>query len=76
MNLKVILNVFNEIYQFFSVPIKMEVIKTDKDGKKSAETISFNIKFIDSIRFISSLLTHHVGNLYLKFITKSVVKKL
>ena len=29
-----------EIYKKFSVPIKKEVIKIDKDGNKSVETIS------------------------------------
>ena len=31
--------------------------------EKSVETTSCKIKFIDSIRFISSSLTHHVDNL-------------
>ena len=47
----------------FTVSIKKEVIKTDNDGKKSIETISYKIKFIDSIGFISSSLTCHVDNL-------------
>ena len=35
----------SEMYKSFSVPIKIEVIKNNKD-----ETISCKIKFIDSIR--------------------------
>ena len=53
----------NEIYKSFSVSIKKEVIKTNNDGKKSIETISYKIKFMDSIGFISSSLTRHVDNL-------------
>ena len=49
----------SEMYKSFSVPIKIEVIKNNK-----AETISCKIKFIDSIRFISSSLTHHFDNLF------------
>ena len=49
----------SEMYKSFSVPIKIEVIKNNKD-----ETISCKIKFIDSIRFISSSLTHHFDNLF------------
>ena len=52
----------NETYKSFSVSIKKEVIKTN-DSKKSIETISYKIKFIDSIGFISSSLTRHVDNL-------------
>ena len=35
----------------------------DKDNKKSVETKSYIINIIDSIRFISTSLTHHVNNL-------------
>ena len=37
-----------EKYYPFSVPIKREIIKVDKDGNKTDETISYKIKFIDS----------------------------
>ena len=53
----------NEIYNSFSVSIKKKVIKMDKDNKKSIETKSYIINIIDSIRFISTSLTHHVDNL-------------
>ena len=52
-----------EIYKSFSVPIKKEVIKIDKYGKKSVETISYKTKFIDSMRFMPTSLTKLVDNL-------------
>ena len=42
----------SEIYKSFSVPIKKEVVKIDEDGNKSVETISYKIKFINTMRFI------------------------
>ena len=47
----------------FSVPIKKEVIKINKDGNKSVETISYKIKFIDSMRFMTNSLSKVVVNL-------------
>ena len=47
----------SEIYKSFSVPIKREVIKIDKYGKKSVETISYKTKFIDSMRFMPTSST-------------------
>ena len=41
-----------ERYKKFSVPIKKEITKTDKDGNESIETISCKIKFIDGARFM------------------------
>ena len=41
-----------ERYKKFSVPIKKEITKTDKDGNESIETISYKIKFIDGARFM------------------------
>ena len=52
-----------EIYKKFSVPIKKEVIKMDKDGNKSVETISYKIEFIDSMRFMATSLSKRVDNL-------------
>ena len=46
----------SEIYKNFSDLIKKEVIKFDKYGKKSVETISYKIKFIDSMRFMATSL--------------------
>ena len=53
----------NELYKSFSVPIKKEFIKIDKDGKRSDEITSDNIEFIDSARFMTSLLSNLVDNL-------------
>ena len=36
----------SKIYKSFSVSIKKEVIKIDKDGKESFETISYKIKLL------------------------------
>ena len=46
----------NEIYKSFTALIKNEVIKIDKDGNKSVETLSYEIKRIDSMRFPSKHL--------------------
>ena len=35
----------------------MEIIKIDKDGNETDETISYKIKFIDSARFMESSLS-------------------
>ena len=50
-------------YRTFSVPIEKEVIKIDKDGNESVVTISYKIKFIDSARFIATILSNLVDNL-------------
>ena len=47
----------------FSVPIKKEIIKIDKDGNKTDETISSKIQFTDSTRFMTSSLSNLVNNL-------------
>ena len=47
----------------FSVPIEKEVRKIDKDGNESVVTISYKIKFIDSARFMATLLSNLVDNL-------------
>ena len=39
----------------FSVPIKKEVAKIDKDANKSVQPISCKIKFIDSMRFMATI---------------------
>ena len=46
----------NEIYKSFTALIKNEVIKIDKDGNKSVETLSYKIQLIDSMRFPSKHL--------------------
>ena len=61
----------NEIYKSFPVLIKKEVIKVGKEGNKAVETISYKIKFIDSMRFMQ-LRYKNLSIIYLKFIGKSV----
>ena len=50
-------------YISFSILIKKEVIKIDKDGVKSVETISMNMKFIISLIFMRASLSKLVDNL-------------
>ena len=45
-----------EKYISFSVPIKSEITKNDKDGNDKTTKISYKIKFIGSYRFMSCLL--------------------
>ena len=50
-------------YITFSVPIKKEITKKDKDGNDKATKTSYKIKFIDIFRFMSSSLSNLVDNL-------------
>ena len=43
-----------EQYRTFSVPNEKEIRKVDKDGNEDITTVSYKIKFIDSVRFIRS----------------------
>ena len=52
-----------EKYITFSVPIKKEITKIDKDGNYKITKISYKIKLIDSFRFMSSSLSSLVDNL-------------
>ena len=52
-----------EKYITFSVSIKKEITKTDKDGNDKIMKISYKIKFIDSFRFMSSSLSSLADNL-------------
>ena len=52
-----------EKYITFSVPIKKETTKKDKNGNDKITKISYKIEFIDSFRFMSSSLTNFVDNL-------------
>ena len=52
-----------EKYETFSVSIEKEITKIQKDGNKSVVTISYKIKFIDSARFMVTLLSNLVDNL-------------
>ena len=50
-------------YVTFSVPIKKETTKKDKNGNDQTAKISYKIKFVDSCRFMSTSLSNLVSNL-------------
>ena len=52
-----------EKYKTFSVPIKKEIKKINKDGNKSVANISYKIKLIDSAGFMAGSLSNLVDNL-------------
>ena len=52
-----------EKYITFSVLIKEETTKKDKNGNDKIAKISYKIKFIDSYRFMSTSLSNLVNNL-------------
>ena len=52
-----------EKYITFSVPIKKETTKKDKDSNNKITKISYKTKFIDSYRFSSTSLSNLVNNL-------------
>ena len=52
-----------EKYITFSVPIKKQITKIDKDDFDKITKISYKIKFIDSCRFMSTSLSNLVSNL-------------
>ena len=52
-----------EKYITFSVPIKKEITKIDKDGNDKIMKMSYKIKFIDSFRFMSGSLSNLVDDL-------------
>ena len=52
-----------EKYINFSVPIKKEITKKDKNGNNKITKISYKIQFIDSCRFMSTSLSNLVSNL-------------
>ena len=47
----------------FSVSIKKEITKIDKDDNESIVNISYKTKFVDSARFVASSLRNRVENL-------------
>ena len=59
-------------YKTFSVPIKKEIRKIDKEGDQAVETISYKIKFIDSARFMKSSLSNFVVHNLTGFIKLNV----
>ena len=52
-----------EKYITFSVPVKKETTKKDKDCNDKITKISYKIKFIDSYRFMSTSLSNLFNNL-------------
>ena len=51
-----------EKYITFSVPIKNQITKIDKDDNDKIVDISYKVRFIDSFRFMSSSLSNLVDN--------------
>ena len=55
MSLKDHLNVFGKTMKYsFSIPIKKKITKINKEGNETDKSISYKIKFIDSIRFMAT----------------------
>ena len=52
-----------EKYITFSVPIKKEITKKDKNGNDKITKMSYKIKFIDSYIFMSTSISNLVSNL-------------
>ena len=52
-----------KVQNFFCSNIKNENTKIDKDGNESVETISYKIKFNDSISFMATSLSKLVDTL-------------
>ena len=52
-----------EKYVTFSVPIKKEIAKKDKNGNDKITKISYKIKLIDRYRFMSRSISNLVSNL-------------
>ena len=50
-------------YITFSVPIKKETTKKDKNGNDKITKISYEVKFIDSCTLVSTSLSNLVSNL-------------
>ena len=53
-----------EKYITFTVPTEKGVTRIDKNGEKVTKIISYILQFIDSARFMASLLSNLVNNLY------------
>ena len=52
-----------EKYITFTVPIEKEITRINKNGEEVTKNVSYILKFIDSGRFIASLLSNLVNNL-------------
>ena len=52
-----------EKYKTFSILVEKEVMEIDRDDNESVVTISHKIKFINSARFIATLLSSLIDNL-------------
>ena len=52
-----------EKYKTFPFAIEKYVKKIDKDGNEDITTVSYKIKFIDSVRFMANSLSNIVDNL-------------
>ena len=57
------MNVLGKILKKFSISKEIEVIKINKDDTETVVTISYNIKFFDSARFMTTSLPNLVDNL-------------
>ena len=64
-----------EKYITFSVPIKKETTKIDKNGNDKNVNISYKIKFIESFRFMLSSLSSVADNLAVDIPPKDKDKK-
>ena len=53
-----------EKYITFTVPTEKGVTRIDKNGEKVTKIISYILQFIDSARFMATLLSNLVNNLY------------
>ena len=50
-------------YMNFTVPIKIEVTRIDKNGEETIKNICYILQFIDSARFMVSSLSNLVNHL-------------
>ena len=52
-----------EKHKTFSIPIKKEAVKIDKEGNKTTKIIPYEIKFRNIMRFMATSLSNLVDNL-------------
>ena len=53
----------DETYITFAVPIKKEATRKHKNGEDVTQNITYILQFIDSARFMASLLSNLITNL-------------